>query len=79
MIRERPLSITRRLLLAGLMLSCTPRPAIATGDPAVAAAQRLPLEICQRDGIDEAVLCGTLTVPRDRATPAAGTIGLRVV
>lgn len=79
LIRERPLSITRRLLLAGLMLSCTPRPAIATGDPAVAAAQRLPLEICQRDGIDEAVLCGTLTVPRDRATPAAGTIGLRVV
>lgn len=67
------------LLLVGLLLLCGPRPGVASGNPAAAAAHRLPLEICHRDGIAEPLLCGMLNVPRDRTDPRAGTLDLRVV
>jgi pimeloyl-ACP methyl ester carboxylesterase len=47
--------------------------------PAERAAERLPLEICQRDGIEEPLLCGTLQVPLNRQDPDGTKIGIFVV
>ena len=79
MIDVQPRSSAGSLLLIAFVLSCVQRPANALGDPVLAAAERLPLEVCDRDGVDERLLCGMLPVPRDRADPDAGTFDIRVV
>lgn len=84
-IEARRRFAARCLLLVGLLLLCAQQPGIAQrdqgdqGEPAVAASKRLPLDICHRDGVDEPLLCGFLTVPRDRTEPDAGTLDVRVV
>ncbi len=47
--------------------------------PAMAAAQRLPLEVCQLDGIEEPLLCGTYAAPLDYNAPNGATINIKVV
>lgn len=47
--------------------------------PALAAAKRLPLEICQIDGTDEPLLCGTFRVPENRNENTSRTIDISIV
>lgn len=47
--------------------------------PAYAAAQRLPLEVCNFDGVEEPLLCGVFTVFENRALQSGRTIPIKVV
>ena len=81
----------RRILwpvLAGLLVSCASHPKVETTEPesvaeadwAALAQQRLPLlEVCERPGVEEGLLCGTLEVYENRAAQSGRRIGLSVV
>lgn len=66
------------LLLAGCVGTAPPsggtqprsdRTAVAPTWPAQAAAERLGLDVCRREGIEEPLLCGKLPLPADRRDP----------
>jgi pimeloyl-ACP methyl ester carboxylesterase len=58
--------------------SCAAERSGPTG-AAARAAKRLPLEICRPAGLEEDVLCGTLSVPENRQEPGGRTIELAIV
>jgi len=76
------------LAMGGLLVGCVSRPSPDTSGPAptaepewaALALARLPmLEVCERPGIEEDLLCGTLEVYEDRAAQSGKRIGLNVV
>lgn len=65
------------LVLAGCALQSTTD--TEAGSPAHLAIQRLPLKVCEIDGIEEPLLCGTMEVYENRAARAGAKINIGVV
>ena len=63
------------------MVSCAAEQTAETSAayPAYAAAERLPLEVCAIDGVEEPLLCGALEVYENRTAQTGRKIPIRVV
>ncbi len=58
------------LILLAILAGCAgPEFETAVEAPAFAAAKRLPLDICEIDGVDEPLLCGKFSAPQDWSAP----------
>jgi len=72
------------LIAPAALLAADPPPAAqaATQDAgrwARLGAERLPLQPCRPEGMKEDVLCGTFSVPEDRAKPDGRKVALKVI
>lgn len=69
------------LILLCFAVSCAAEQTAETSTPypAYAAAERLPLEVCSIDGVEEPLLCGALEVYENRAAQTGRKIPIRVV
>lgn len=66
------------LMIVPVLAACVPQGA-RPSYPAESAVDRLPLELCLLDGIEEPLLCGVLEVYEDRDAAAGRAIPIKVV